>query len=190
MNGFKNFLVEMCYYIIKHYSNGADASANRNWGEAKQMLLRQLYELKHFNFVEGPLEWRDALREGIKPLVADGCVEPEYGDCLIANVEKHGPYIVLLPGLAMPHAVEGAVGTNRSAISFMKVSEPVHFGDPDDADTTAQIFFTLSDVDPDSHIQNMSRLAMTLSNEEVVERLKKIESPEELLEIDKLVGDE
>ena len=29
-----------------------------------------------------------------------------------------------------------------------------------------------------------------MSNEDVVERLKKIEAPEELLDIDKLVGDE
>lgn len=154
------------------------------------MLLRQLYELKHYNLVDGPLEWRDALREGIKPLLADGSVEEAYAECLITNVEKHGPYIVLLPGVAMPHAVEGAVGTNREAISFMRVKEPVHFGAEDDPDTTATIFFTLSDVDADSHLQNMQRLAAVLSNEEVVEQLKKIERPEELLEIDAIVGDE
>ena len=60
------------------------------------MLLRQLYELKHYNLVDGPLEWREALREGIKPLVADGSVEERYADCLIRNVEDHGPYIVLI----------------------------------------------------------------------------------------------
>ena len=154
------------------------------------MLLRQLYELKHYNLVDGPLEWRAALREGIKPLVADGSVEEVYADCLIKNIEKHGPYIVLIPGVAMPHAVEGAVGTNREAISFMRVRQPVHFGVEDDPDTTARIFFTLSDVDADSHLKNMQRLAAVMSNEEVVERLSKVESPEELLEIDKLVGDE
>ncbi len=84
------------------------------------MLLRQLVELKHYNFVDGPMEWKEALRKGIA-LLADGSVEPEYADCSIQNVEKHGPYIVLLPGVAMPHAVEGAVGTNREAISFMHV---------------------------------------------------------------------
>ena len=31
------------------------------------MLLRQLYELKHYNLVDGPLEWREALREGDNP---------------------------------------------------------------------------------------------------------------------------
>lgn len=154
------------------------------------MLLRQLYELKHYNLADGPLEWREALREGIKPLVADGSVEERYADCLIKNVEDHGPYIVLIPGVAMPHAVEGAVGTIREAISFMRVREPVHFGAEDDPDTTATVFFTLSDVDAQSHLQNMQRLAAVMSNEEVISRLSRIESPEELLEIDKLAQDE
>ena len=154
------------------------------------MLLKEIYEKKRYILVDGPLEWRDALREGIKPLIADGSVEPEYGECLIKNIEQHGPYIVLLPGLAMPHAMEGAVGTNRSAIGFMRVKVPVHFGDPNDPETDAQVFFTLSDVDPESHLQNMQRLVQVMSNEDVVERLKKIESPEELQDVDKLVGDE
>lgn len=154
------------------------------------MLLRQLYELKHFNIVDEALEWREALHRCVEPLVADGSVEQEYADCLVKNVEDHGPYIVLLPGVAMPHAVEGAVGTNREAISLMIAKTPVHFGDADDADTTATVFFTLSDVDADSHLQNMQRLAAVLSNPEVVDRLLKLENPEELLEIDALVGDE
>ena len=154
------------------------------------MLLRQLFELKHYNFVDEQMSWQEALRKCIDPLLADGSVEPEYADCLIENVEKHGPYIVLLPGVAMPHAVEGAVGTNREAISFMHVKEPVHFGAEDDSDTTATVFFTLSDVDADSHLQNMQHLAAVLSNPEVVECLKSAEKPEDLLEIDAMVGDE
>ena len=154
------------------------------------MLLKQLYEQGHCNLVDGPLEWKEALLEGIKPLIADGSVDPEYGDCLIEYVEKHGPYIVLMPGVAMPHAMENARGTNRDAISFMRVKEPVHFEDPANEDTDATIFFTLSDTDPDEHLKSMQRLAQVLSNEEVVERLKKIESTDELLEIDAMVGDE
>lgn len=154
------------------------------------MLLRQLYELNHFNIVDNPMDWREALRKGIEPLLADKSVEPEYADCLIKNVEKHGPYIVLLPGVAMPHAVEGAVGANREAISLMVTKTPVYFGEEHDPDTTATVFFTLSDVDAQSHLQNIQRLAMVLSNPEVVERLARIQTAEELLEIDALVGDE
>lgn len=154
------------------------------------MLLRQLYETGRYRLVDGPLEWREAVKEGAQPLIDDGSVEPVYVTCLIENIEKHGPYIVLIPGVAMPHAMEGATGAKKSAISFMRVKHPVHFAEEDNPDTDAQVFFTLSDVDPESHLQNMQRLAQVMSNEEVIERLKNLESPEELLEIDKLVGDE
>ncbi len=50
------------------------------------MLLRQLFELKHYNFVDEPMSWQEALRKCIDPLLADGSVEPEYADCLIENV--------------------------------------------------------------------------------------------------------
>lgn len=182
------FVVQSFRTICKVPYAGKELGGALQKGEG--MLLKQLYEQGHCNLVDGPLEWKEALLEGIKPLIADGSVDPEYGDCLIENVEKHGPYIVLLPGVAMPHAVEGAVGTNREAISFMHVKEPVHFGAEDDPDTTATIFFTLSDVDADSHLQNMQHLAAVLSNPEVVERLKSAEKPEDLLEIDAMVGDE
>lgn len=154
------------------------------------MLLRELFELGHINIAEGPLSWEDAILEGVKPLVADGSVEPEYGKFLVENVKKYGPYIVLVPGIAMPHAMGDAVGTNKSAISLLVVKQPVHFSDPADPETDAQLFFTLSDVDHDSHLQNMQRLMMVMSNEEVCEKLKAITDPKELVEIDALVGDE
>ena len=89
--------------------NVGPASPRAQAEEVKHMLLRQLFELKHYNFVDESMSWQEALRKCIDPLLADGSVEPEYADCLIENVEKRGPYIVLLPGVAMPHAVEGAV---------------------------------------------------------------------------------
>lgn len=154
------------------------------------MLLRQLYEERHCNLVDGPLTWQEAMHECIKPLVADGSVTQEYAECLVENIEKHGPYIVLVPGLAMPHALANARGTLRSAISFMRVKEPVHFGDPDEPETDAQVFFTLSDVDPDEHLKQMQKLMVVMTNDDAMERLKNMESLEELLEIDALVADD
>jgi PTS system ascorbate-specific IIA component len=48
----------------------------------------------------------------------------------------------------------------------------------------------LSDVDADSHLQNMQQLAAVLSNPEVVERLKDAQTPEDLIEIDAMVDGE
>ena len=150
------------------------------------MLLRDIYDQKHYAFHESAKDWRDAIRLGCEPLEADGTVELNFKNALIESVEKHGPYIVLIPGVAMPHTTENAEGANGTAICFMRLKEPVAFeeGNPD---KDAQIFFTLVSTNPDEHMENMQRLYTILTNEEVVEKLKNSTSGEELLEIDALL---
>ncbi len=62
-----------------------------------------------------------------QPLLDDGSIEQAYIDAVIGCVKKYGPYIVFAPNIAMPHSQEGAVGVNDTAVSFMKLEEPVHF---------------------------------------------------------------
>lgn len=144
------------------------------------MLLRDLYERDRILLVDGPLDWRDALRRGVEPLIRDGSVHARYADDLIANVEQFGPYIVLAPDLAMPHATASSRWVNRSAISFMRVREPVCF----DGGREARVFFTLSDRDDAEHLANMRRLYDVISRPEVVRMLAEAECPEDLLSID------
>ena len=105
------------------------------------------------------------------------------------TVEKHGPYIVLIPGVAMPHSTENATGCNGTAIGFMRVAEPVHFaeGDPE---KDAQIFFTLCSTNQEEHFANMQRLYAILTDDSVVEKLKAATTPEDLLAIDELVDED
>ena len=73
----------------------------------------------------------------------------------------------------------------------MRCSEPVHFDEENPTpDTDAQIFFTLCSTNQDEHFKNMQRLMAVLTNEEAVEKLKVATTPEELLQIDAMVGDE
>ena len=155
------------------------------------MLLKEIVEKKRYAFVEGKLDWREALRQCCKPLEAEGLVDPVYADVIIENVEKNGPYIVLVPGVAMPHTTENAQGCNGTGIGFMRSDESVHFDEENPTpDTDAQIFFTLCSTNQDEHFKNMQRLMAVLTNEEAVEKLKMATSPEDLLEIDAMVGDE
>lgn len=153
------------------------------------MLLKEIYERKHFAFVDGPLEWRDSIRECCKPLEADGTVDPVYAEEIIACVEKHGPYIVLIPGVAMPHSTENAKGCNGTAIGFMRCSEAVHFEEGNE-EKDAQIFFTLCSTNQEEHFANMQRLYAILTDDAVVERLRAATSPGDLLAIDALVDED
>lgn len=157
-------------------------------GKERAVLLKEIHDKGHYAFTEGPLTWQDAIRECVKPLCADGTVDPVYADEIIACVEKHGPYIVLIPGVAMPHSTENAHGCNATAIGFMHCAQPVHFeeGNPE---KDAQVFFTLCDTDPDAHLANMQRLYAVLSNDEAIARLKEAAGPEDLLVVDELVNE-
>lgn len=104
-------------------------------------------------------------------------------------MEKHGPYIVLIPGVAMPHSTENAKGCNGTAIGFMRCSEVVHFEEGNE-EKDAQVFFTLCSTNQEEHFANMQRLYAILTDDAVVERLRAATSPEDLLLIDALVDED
>lgn len=146
-------------------------------------MLKEFVEKKHCKFAKSAKDWKDAIRMSCEVLEADGTVEENYKEDIIKCVEKYGPYIVIMPGLAMPHSQECATGVHKTEIAFMKLEEPVSF-DPDDPEKDAVLFFTLASCNPDQHLDNMSRLAEMLSNEALIEELKKAEGPEDLIALE------
>lgn len=52
-------------------------------------------------------DWKDAIRRSAEQLVDQGYIEDRYVDAMIESVNEYGPYIVLSPGFAMPHAESG-----------------------------------------------------------------------------------
>lgn len=147
-------------------------------------MLKDFVEMKHYKFAEEAKSWQDAIRMSCEPLEADGTVEANYKEDIIECVEKHGPYIVIMPMVAMPHSQVCAVGVNKTAISFMKLNKPVSF-DPEDPEKDAQLFFTLASCNPEQHLNNMIKLSDLLMNEEVINALLEANTETDLLDIDK-----
>ncbi len=145
-------------------------------------MLRDFVEKNHYKFACEAKDWEEAVRMSCECLEADGTVEGNYKEEIIACIKKYGPYIIILPDIAMPHSQEGAEGVHKTSIAFMKLEKPVSF-DPEDLEKDAQLFFTLASCNPDQHLDNMSRLSDMLSNEEAIAELKKAKSPEDLMRI-------
>lgn len=145
-------------------------------------MLKELVEENRCQFLDRVESWQEAIRISCRPLVESGIVDESYGDELIENVNMHGPYIVLMPGLAMPHTMEGSARAKGTGVAFMKVKEPVHF-DPNDPEKDAVVFFTLAATDSEAHLENMRRLCKMLSNEELLAGLMNVSSAEELLRL-------
>ncbi|WP_244833520.1 PTS sugar transporter subunit IIA [Clostridium sp. BJN0001] len=144
-------------------------------------MLKKLIEKNRFSFHDGFDKWEDAIQEACMPLIKDGAVEQAYVDSIINNVNKYGPYIVIAPDICIPHAQEGAVGVNETAVCFMRSKKPVHFGE--DSDTDARLFFVLASTDNNIHLQNLSKLVELVENQDVVEKLIAAECKEDLEKI-------
>lgn len=71
-------------------------------------------------------DWRDVVRKSGMLLYETGAVELRYVDAMIANIEKYGPYIVVCPGTALPHA-DTSEGVIREAASLVRLENPVEF---------------------------------------------------------------
>ena len=83
-------------------------------------------------------DWRGAVRAAGALLVDAGVTAPEYTDAMIATVETHGPYIVLTPGFALPHARPDD-SVHRTGLSFARLAAPVEFGAGDNDPVTIEI---------------------------------------------------
>lgn len=145
-------------------------------------MLKEIVENGYYVFSDKFENWEDSIRESYKPLLMNNVVDQQYVDGVIECVNKYGPYIVIVPGIAMPHSTEGAIGCNGTAISFMKVDNEVDF-DPEDPDKKAKLFFSLAAIDHEQHFQNIQSLMETLMNEEIVEALMNAKTKEDLQKI-------
>ncbi|MDH2924634.1 PTS system ascorbate-specific IIA component (L-Asc family) [Nicoletella semolina] len=106
--------------------------------------------------------WKEAIKLGTDLLEASGATEPRYYQHIIDNIEKLGPYIILAPGLAMPHA-RPEEGVNRTAFALVTLAEPVVFEGEDDP---VSVFVTLAGSDSDQHLQGLMEITQTLDDPE------------------------
>ena len=125
-------------------------------------------------------DWQTAVRIASKPLLEQGYIEESYVEAIISSVNEIGPYIVLAPKVAVPHASPDA-GVHRLGISLLQLKEPVNFGLEDDEDKNVQLIFVLATVNSTAHLKALQQLALILDDDEVIENLIKAEMPEEIL---------
>ncbi|MDR2663785.1 MAG: PTS sugar transporter subunit IIA [Treponema sp.] len=148
------------------------------------MLLKEIIEQNRVQFVDKAEDWEDAVKKSCTLLIDEGVIDPGYADEIIGAVREHGPYIVLMPGFALPHAMKNSEHAHGTAIAFMKLAEPVSF-DADNPEKDASVFFTLAAVDNEEHLKNMRKLWKMLTDEALCAELREVASVEGLLELDK-----
>ncbi len=107
-------------------------------------------------------DWMDAVRKAAKPLVDAGKITEAYIQAIIDSAKEAGPYFVITPHVALPHARPEA-GVLESAIGITVLESPVEFGN--EANDPVKYLFTLSATDNEKHLSGLADLAELLEDE-------------------------
>lgn len=123
-------------------------------------------------------DWEDAVRICGDILVKMGKVEAAYVDAMIRHVNELGPYILIAPGVAMPHA-RPEDGVVQEGISVVVLKEEVAF----EPGKEFKVLIGLAALDSTSHIDILQKIAEVISDKESMERLKNATKSGEVLRL-------
>lgn len=114
-------------------------------------------------------DWQAAVRTVGALMHKRRLVEPRYIDAMVEVVKNLGPYIVLAPGIAFPHArpEDGALATG---ICLVTLKQPVAFGSQ--ANDPVKVVIGLASTDSSSHIGLLSQLCAFLEKDANVSFIK------------------
>lgn len=126
------------------------------------MALKQsLIENNSIKLQAEAADWRAAIKLGTDMLIASGAVNPSYHDAIIACIEKMGPYIIIAPNFAMPHA-RPEDGVNRTAFALVTLKEPIYF---DGESEPVDVLVTLAGSTSDEHMAGLMEVTQILDDE-------------------------
>lgn len=162
INNKENLIKDLNQYIYRRDS----------LNERKLKNLTELMDKSLIQISDKKLEWREAIQEASKGLLEKKYINPEYVEAMIETVEDIGPYIVLAPKVAVPHA-RPERGVNKLGISLLKLNNEVNFNtnEEDDPDRYVSLIFVLAAIDGEAHLKALMQLSKILDDEDKIEKL-------------------
>ena len=133
--------------------------------------LRKLLKKENVKFIERAEDWKEAILQSGNLLVSNRKVTLEYIKEMIELVEKHGPYIVIEEGIAMPHA---GISENvlETGISLLVVKEKVALPEG----RNANIFLSFAAKNKNDNIDIMNDLFELITKHKFIDEVSKMKS--------------
>ena len=140
-------------------------------------LLQDLLSEDNVSFRYPAETWEDVIRHGGQLMVDAGFTDPTYTEAMIDVVRDMGPYIVLAPGLAMPHA-RPEMGAKQVGAALVTLEKPIDFGSPENDPVSVAVF--LCAPNKEEHIQLLTDIATLFEDEEFLDAAVNFESIEDV----------
>jgi mannitol/fructose-specific phosphotransferase system IIA component (Ntr-type) len=124
--------------------------------------------------------WRDAVDLCGRLLLGRGMVRESYVRAMVRTVEDLGPYAVIAPGVAIPHA-RPEDGALSEGISVVTLREPVEFGSEEN--DPVDLLFGFATRGTEAHMDLIQDLAEFIGEEKNLDGLRRARTPAEALAV-------
>ncbi|MBM7095720.1 BglG family transcription antiterminator [Bacillus sp. H-16] len=148
--------------------------------EPYKPMLNEIIQSNAVQILDKVENWQEGIQIASQPLVDNQSITPDYVSAMISKVEELGPYVIIAPQVAIPHA-RPEDGVEKLGMSVLKLNEPVWFSDQERHQ--ASLFFVLAAVDNESHLKALSQLSTMLSEEENIQKLRAAKDISEIEQI-------
>ena len=123
--------------------------------------------------------WETAVRQAGRLLYETGAVKEEYIEAMVDTIKEHGPYIVIWPGTALPHA-DMKEGVMQEAASLVRLKPSVNFHN--EANDPVRYVIGMSILSAESINQALYDVMIIFGNEKTKQMLDKMPDERSVLE--------
>lgn len=138
--------------------------------------VQRLIEARTIAVGERASGWEDAVRKGGELMVKAGLCEDRYIDKIVENHKSIGPYFIIAPGIAMPHA-KPEEGVLKTGYALVTLSEPVRFGDEENDPVDLLIFAGAANREEHNE-EVVPQIAELCDSEAYIQELREAQDPE------------
>ncbi|GGB43957.1 PTS sugar transporter subunit IIA [Lentibacillus populi] len=123
---------------------------------------------------------KEAIEAAGSLLFQEGLVEQTYIEAMKQAYQENGPYFVLAPHIAIPHA-RPEDGVKEASVSFVQLKKPVVFGHA--SNDPVRLVFGLGASSSDEHLTLLKELTGLLNDRHNVDKLTAAASYEDIKNI-------
>ncbi|WP_298825050.1 PTS sugar transporter subunit IIA [uncultured Planococcus sp.] len=178
--------------IIRQHADVKDEAALKNelqyylqqqplkMKEVNKPDLKDLLPIAHIQCLPTVRDWQEAIRKAAQPLLQEKSITKDYIQAMIDPLLEMGPYVVISPYVAIPHA-RPHEGVGKLAMSLLQLKEHVPFSQ--NGTHPVALVIVLAAIDGDSHLKALRQLTKLLNNNKTKNQLMDAESPEEIYSV-------
>ena len=121
---------------------------------------------------------KEAIEVAAECLIRQNKIKPAYVDKIFQAIDKYGPYIVLIPGIALAHAEPGPE-VLEECISMITLRKPVVFGHA--VNDPVQTVFVLASNSKTKHMKVLMDISKILMEDSFIQMLNNCTDVAELI---------